>query len=50
MKKFFKEKSLIIILWLLLILIFVVGGLYFEHVKLIASSNGFLLRILGGGV
>ncbi len=47
---FFKKNALILILWLLLIVIFVVGGIYFEHVKIdTAGAISFIGILLGGG-
>jgi len=33
MKKFLKQNGLILILWLLLILIFIFGGMYSRHIS-----------------
>ncbi|HOO43701.1 MAG TPA: hypothetical protein PKU69_01400 [Bacillota bacterium] len=50
MKKWLKDKALIITLWAILLFIFIVGGIYFDHIKAGMISLLPIINVLGGGV
>lgn len=48
MKQWFKQRALIITLWVLLIAVFILGAIYFNHIKLGSSLLLASRRLLGG--